>query len=102
MPLALTIPGICRETSPAPTHLLENRSGWKVSSQLTLAVSAGAGNRPAIGASHQAGSFVWDKTYPPSAIGEQPSREMVDASPLPGWTGPQPTYLIWHDLQAMR
>ena len=110
MPLALTIrrdlpidARIVSVTSTDPTLLnLARRQGWLISSkQLT---PERLQRWKSAGASHLAGSFVWDKTYRPMPEKRQRIlREMVGASPN-AWvdTGSQ-TYLIpIDDLQSQR
>ena len=110
MPLALTIrrdlpieARIVSVTSTDPTLLnLARRQGWLISSkQLTPERLQRWKNA---GASHLAGSFLWDKTYRPMPEQRQQLlREMVDASPH-AWMDPRSqTYLIpIDDLQPQR
>ena len=110
MPLALTIrrdlpldARIVSVTSTDPTLLnLARRQGWLISSkQLT---PERLQRWKSAGASHLAGSFVWDKTYRPMPETRQRIlREMVKASPG-AWVDPRSqTYLIpIDDLQPQR
>ena len=110
MPLALTIrrdlpieARIVSVTSTDPTLLnLARRQGWLISSkQLTPERLQRWKNA---GASHLAGSFLWDKTYRKlPELRQQLLREMVDASPH-AWIDPRSqTYLIpIDDLQPQR
>ena len=110
MPLALTIrrdlpikARIVSVTSTDPTLLnLARRQGWLISSkQLTPERLQRWKNA---GASHLAGSFLWDKTYRPMPEKRQQLlREMVDASPN-AWMDPRSqTYLIpIDDIQPQR
>ena len=110
MPLALTIrrdlpadARIVSVTSTDPTLLnLARRQGWLISSKQLTPERILRWKRD--GASHLAGSFVWDKTYRP--MPEQRRlilREMVEASPR-AWVDPRSqTYLIpIDDLQPRR
>ena len=108
MPLALTIrrdlpsdARILSITSTDPTLLnLARRQGWLISSKhLTQEQLQHWKNA---GASHLAGSFVWDNTYRPMPKQQQQLlQEMVDASPR-AWVDPRSkTYLIpIDDLQS--
>ena len=101
MPLALTIrrdlpidARIVSVTSTDPTLLnLARRQGWLISSKQLTPERIQRWKKA--GASHLAGSFVWDKTYRPMPEQRQRIlREMVDASPG-AWVDPRSqTYLI--------
>jgi len=101
MPLALTIrrdlPNDARIVSVSSTdHTLLNlarRQGWLVSSKQLTPEQLQRWKRS--GASHLAGSFVWDNTYRPMPEQQQQLlQEMVDASPR-AWIDPRSkTYLI--------
>ena len=101
MPLALTIrrdlpsdARIVSVTSTDPTLLnLARRQGWLVSSKHLTPEQLQRWKRS--GASHLAGSFVWDNTYRPMPEQQQQLlQEMVDASPR-AWIDPRSkTYLI--------
>jgi hypothetical protein len=101
MPLALTIrkdlpidARIVSVTSTDPTLLnLARRQGWLISSKQLTPERVQSWKKA--GASHLAGSFVWDKTYRPMPEQRQRIlREMVDASPG-AWVDPRSqTYLI--------
>jgi 4-amino-4-deoxy-L-arabinose transferase-like glycosyltransferase len=101
MPLALTIrkdlpidARIVSVTSTDPTLLnLARRQGWLISSKQLTPERIQSWKKA--GASHLAGSFVWDKTYRPMPEQRQRIlREMVDASPG-AWVDPRSqTYLI--------
>ena len=101
MPLALTIrrdlpidARIVSVTSTDPTLLnLARRQGWLISSKQLTPERIQRWKKA--GASHLAGSFVWDKTYRPMPEQQQRIlREMVDASPG-AWVDPRSqTYLI--------
>ena len=110
MPLALTIrrdlpidARIVSVTSTDPTLLnLARRQGWLISSkQLT---PERLQRWKSAGASHLAGSFVWDKTYRPMPEKRQRIlREMVGASPNAWVDTNSQTYLIpIDDLQSQR
>ena len=110
MPLALTIrrdlpidARIVSVTSTDPTLLnLARRQGWLISSkQLTPERLQRWKNA---GASHLAGSFVWDKTYRPMPEKRQRIlREMVGASPNAWVDTNSQTYLIpIDDRQSQR
>ncbi|MDC3010089.1 glycosyltransferase family 39 protein [Synechococcus sp. AH-736-G20] len=110
MPLALTIrrdlpsdARIVSVTSTDPTLLnLARRQGWLISSKHLTPERLQHWKRA--GASHLAGSFVWDKTYRPMpGRRQQMLREMVEASPH-AWVDPRSqTYLIpIDDLQPER
>ena len=110
MPLALTIrrdlppdARIVSITSTDPTLLnLARRQGWLISSKQLTPERFERWKRD--GASHLAGSFVWDKTYRPMPEQRQRLlRQMVDASPN-AWVDPRSqTYLIpIDDLQPQR
>ena len=110
MPLALTIrrglpidARIVSVTSTDPTLLnLARRQGWLISSkQLT---PERLERWKSAGASHLAGSFVWDKTYRPMPEKRQRIlREMVGASPNAWVDTNSQTYLIpIDDLQSQR
>ena len=101
MPLALTIrrdlpsdARIVSVTSTDPTLLnLARRQGWLISSKHLTPEQLQRWKRS--GASHLAGSFVWDNTYRPMPQQQQQVlQEMVDASPR-AWMDPRSkTYLI--------
>ncbi|MCB4400794.1 glycosyltransferase family 39 protein [Synechococcus sp. MU1625] len=101
MPLALTIrrdlpidARIVSVTSTDPTLLnLARRQGWLISSKQLTPERIQRWKKA--GASHLAGSFMWDKTYRPMPEQRQRIlREMVDASPG-AWVDPRSqTYLI--------
>ena len=110
MPLALTIrrhlpsdARIVSVTSTDPTLLnLARRQGWLISSKQLTPERFEHWKRA--GASHLAGSFVWEKTYRPMPEQRQQLlREMVEASPH-AWVDPRSqTYLIpIDDLQPQR
>ena len=110
MPLALTIrrdlpsdARIVSVTSTDPTLLnLARRQGWLISSKQLTPERLQRWKQA--GASHLAGSFVWDKTYRPMPQRRQQLlREMVEASPS-AWVDPRSqTYLIpIDDLQSQR
>ena len=110
MPLALTIrrdlpsdARIVSVTSTDPTLLnLARRQGWLISSKHLTPDRLQRWKQA--GASHLAGSFVWDKTYRPiPERRQQLLRQMVDASPR-AWVDPHSqTYLIpIDDLQPKR
>ena len=110
MPLALTIrrdlPGEARivsVTSTDPTLLnLARRQGWLISSKQLTPERLQRWKRA--GASHLAGSFLWDKTYRPMPKRRQLRlREMVEASPRAWVDAGSQTYLIpIDDLQPQR
>ena len=110
MPLALTIrrdlpndARIVSVTSTDPTLLnLARRQGWLISSKHLTPEQLQYWKNS--GASHLAGSFVWDNTY--RAMPEQqqqPLQEIVETSPR-AWIDPRSkTYLIpIDDLQPQR
>ena len=110
MPLALTIrrnlpidARIVSVTSSDPTLLnLARRQGWLISSKHLTPEQLQRWKRS--GASHLAGSLVWDNTYRPMPQQQQQVlQEMVDASPR-AWVDPRSkTYLIpIDDLQSQR
>ena len=81
-------------TSTDPTLLnLAGRQDWLVSSKHLTPEQLQRWKRS--GASHLAGSFVWDNTYRPMPEQQQQLlQEMVDASPH-AWMDPRSkTYLI--------
>ena len=90
-------------TNTDPTLLnLARRQGWLISSKQLTPERFERWKRD--GASHLAGSFVWDKTYRPMPEQQQQLlRQMVDASPN-AWVDPRSqTYLIpIDDLQPQR
>ncbi|MGB0276841.1 MAG: ArnT family glycosyltransferase [Synechococcus sp.] len=101
MPLALTIrrdlpsdARIVSVTSTDPTLLnLARRQGWLISSKQLTPERLQRWKRA--GASHLAGSFVWDKTYRPMPQRRQQLlREMVEASPHAWMDSRSQTYLI--------
>ena len=110
MPLALTIrrdlpsdARIVSVTSTDPTLLnLARRQGWLISSKQLTPERLQRWKRA--GASHLAGSFVWDKTYRPMPERRQQLlREMVEASPRAWIDSRSQTYLIpINDLQPQR
>ena len=110
MPLALTIrrdlpsdARIVSVTSTDPTLLnLARRQGWLISSKQLTPERLQRWKRA--GASHLAGSFVWDKTYRPMPQRRQQLlREMVEASPRAWMDSRSQTYLIpIDDLQPQR
>jgi hypothetical protein len=110
MPLALTIrtelpsdARIVSVTSTDPTLLnLARRQGWLISSKQLTPERLERWKRA--GASHLAGSFVWDKTYRPMPERRQQLlREMVNASPRAWVDAGSQTYLIpIDDLQPRR
>ena len=110
MPLALTIrrdlpsdARIVSVTSTDPTLLnLARRQGWLISSKQLTPERLQRWKRA--GASHLAGSFVWDKTYRPMPERRQQLlREMVEASPRAWMDSRSQTYLIpIDDLQPQR
>jgi len=110
MPLALTIrrdlpsdARIVSVTSTDPTLLnLARRQGWLISSKQLTPERLQRWKRA--GASHLAGSFVWDKTYRPMPERRQQLlREMVEASPHAWMDSRSQTYLIpIDDLQPQR
>ena len=110
MPLALTIrrnlpidARIVSVTSSDPTLLnLARRQGWLISSKHLTPEQLQRWKRS--GASHLAGSLVWDNTYRPMPQQQQQVlQEMVDASPR-AWVDPRSkTYLIpIDDLQSQQ
>ena len=110
MPLALTIrrdlpseARIVSVTSTDPTLLnLARRQGWLISSKQLTPERLQRWKQA--GASHLAGSFVWDNTYRPMPQQQQQVlQKMVDASPR-AWVDPRSkTYLIpIDDLQSQR
>ena len=110
MPLALTIrrdlpseARIVSVTSTDPTLLnLARRQGWLISSKQLTTERLQRWKRA--GASHLAGSFLWDKTYRPMPKRRQQRlREMVEASPRSWVDAGSQTYLIpIDDLQPER
>ena len=101
MPLALTIRNalpaegrIVSATSTDPTLLnLARRQGWLISSkQLTPErIQQWQGQ----GATHLAGSFVWDKTYRPMPLKRQQKLKALAAASRNGWIDERSqTYLI--------
>ena len=110
MPLALTIrrdlpseARIVSVTSTDPTLLnLARRQGWLISSKELTPERLERWRRA--GASHLAGSFLWDKTYRPMPKRRQQRlREMVEASPRAWVDAGSQTYLIpIDDLQPER
>ena len=110
MPLALTIrrdlpsdARIVSVTSTDPTLLnLARRQGWLISSKQLTPERLQRWKQA--GASHLAGSFVWDKTYRPMPERRQQLlREMVEASPHAWMDARSQTYLIpIDDLQPQR
>ena len=110
MPLALTIrrdlrvgERIVSVTSTDPTLLnLARRQGWLISSKQLTPERLQRWKRA--GASHLAGSFVWDKTYRPMPEQQQRIlREMAKASPHAWVDSRSQTYLIpIDDLQPQR
>ena len=110
MPLALTIrrdlpsdARIVSVTSTDPTLLnLARRQGWLISSKQLTPERLQRWKQA--GASHLAGSFVWDKTYRPMPERRQQLlREMVEASPHAWMDSRSQTYLIpIDDLQPQR
>ena len=110
MPLALTIrrdlrvgERIVSVTSTDPTLLnLARRQGWLISSKQLTPERLQRWKRA--GASHLAGSFVWDKTYRPMPEQQQRNlREMAKASPHAWVDSRSQTYLIpIDDLQPQR
>ena len=110
MPLALTIrrdlpsdARIVSVTSTDPTLLnLARRQGWLISSKQLTPERLQRWKQA--GASHLAGSFVWDKTYRPMPQRRQQLlREMVEASPHAWMDSRSQTYLIpIDDLQPQR
>ena len=110
MPLALTIrrnlpsdARIVSVTSTDPTLLtLARRQGWLISSKQLTPKRLQRWKRA--GATHLAGSFVWDKTYRPMLERRQQLlREMVEASPRSWVDAGSQTYLIpIDDLQPER
>ncbi|WP_257929429.1 ArnT family glycosyltransferase [Synechococcus sp. CC9605] len=110
MPLALTIrrdlpseARIVSVTSTDPTLLnLARRQGWLISSKQLTPERLQRWKRS--GASHLAGSFLWDKTYRPMPKRRQQRlREMVEASPRAWVDAGSQTYLIpIDDLQPER
>ena len=110
MPLALTIrrdlpegARIVSVTSTDPTLLnLARRQGWLISSKQLTPERLQRWKRA--GASHLAGSFVWDKTYRPMPEQRQLIlREMAKASPHAWVDSHSQTYLIpIDDLQPQR
>ena len=110
MPLALTIrrdlpsdARIVSVTSTDPTLLnLARRQGWLISSQQLTPERLQRWKQA--GASHLAGSFLWDKTYRPMPKRRQQRlREMVEASPRAWVDAGSQTYLIpIDDLQPER
>jgi 4-amino-4-deoxy-L-arabinose transferase-like glycosyltransferase len=110
MPLALTIrrdlpsdARIVSVTSTDPTLLnLARRQGWLISSKQLTPERLQRWKQA--GASHLAGSFVWDKTYRPMPERRQQLlREMVEASPRAWMDSRSQTYLIpIDDLQPQR
>ena len=110
MPLALTIrrdlpidARIVSVTSTDPTLLnLARRQGWLISSKQLTPERIQRWKKA--GASHLAGSFVWDKTYRPMPEKRQRIlREMVGASPNAWVDTNSQTYLIpIDDLQSQR
>ncbi len=110
MPLALTIrrdlpsdARIVSVTSTDPTLLnLARRQGWLISSKQLTPERLQRWKRA--GASHLAGSFVWDKTYRPMPERRQQLlREMVEARPRAWMDSRSQTYLIpIDDLQPQR
>ena len=101
MPLALTIrrdlpsdARIVSVTSTDPTLLnLARRQGWLISSKQLTAERLQHWKQA--GASHLAGSFVWDKTYRPMPERQQQLlQEMVEASPRAWMDSHSQTYLI--------
>lgn len=110
MPLALTIrrdlpseARIVSVTSTDPTLLnLARRQGWLISSKQLTPERLQHWKRA--GASHLAGSFLWDKTYRPMPKRRQQRlREMVEASPRAWVDAGSQTYLIpIDDLQPER
>ncbi|QNI83533.1 dolichyl-phosphate-mannose-mannosyltransferase family protein [Synechococcus sp. RS9907] len=110
MPLALTIrrdlpsdARIVSVTSTDPTLLnLARRQGWLISSKQLTPERLQRWKQA--GASHLAGSFVWDKTYRPMPQRRQQLlREMVEASPHAWVDSHSQTYLIpIDDLQPRR
>ncbi|QNJ01347.1 dolichyl-phosphate-mannose-mannosyltransferase family protein [Synechococcus sp. A15-62] len=110
MPLALTIrrdlpsdARIVSVTSTDPTLLnLARRQGWLISSKQLTPERLQRWKRA--GASHLAGSFLWDKTYRPMPKRRQQRlREMVEESPRAWVDAGSQTYLIpIDDLQPER
>ena len=110
MPLALTIrrdlpseARIVSVTSTDPTLLnLARLQGWLISSKELTPERLERWKRA--GASHLAGSFLWDKTYRPMPKRRQQRlREMVEASPRAWVDAGSQTYLIpIDDLQPER
>jgi len=110
MPLARTIrrdlpsdARIVSVTSTDPTLLnLARRQGWLISSKQLTPERLQRWKQA--GASHLAGSFVWDKTYRPMPERRQQLlREMVEASPHAWMDARSQTYLIpIDDLQPQR
>ena len=110
MPLALTIrkdlpseARIVSVTSTDPTLLnLARRQGWLISSKQLTPERLERWKRA--GASHLAGSFLWDKTYRPMPKRRQQRlREMVETSPRAWVDAGSQTYLIpIDDLQPER